>query len=245
MIKAKQAVIDVQADNVAVAERTAKWLIEQMQKAIDKFSICLSGGNTPKLLYQTLAQPEYSKQIPWTKVHLFWGDERFVSQNDDLSNYKMVKTALLDHISIPEANVHFIDTAMVNAAAAADAYEKELKNFYGSNVLTPKHFLFDVTLLGLGGDGHIASLFPNTAVLSEQNAWVKAVIGVKKEDRITLTYPPLQSSAAVAFLVTGAEKKTIIKSVLNGEGDLPASKLKPEGNLYWFLDQTAYMSTSK
>lgn len=120
-----------------------------------------------------------------------------------------------------------------------------MQNYYGHNILEPRHFLFDVTLLGLGADGHIASLFPNNDVLYEQRAWVKAVVGVKSEDRITLTYPPLQSSKAVAFLVTGAEKNPVIKNVINGEGDLPAIRLKPEGKLYWFLDQTAYLSGSK
>ncbi len=244
MIKSKQAVIDVQADKIAVAERTARWLIEQLQKSADKFSLCLSGGNTPKLLYQTLAQPEFSKQIPWSRVHLFWGDERFVPQSDDLSNYKMIRTTLLDHISIPESNIHPINTDFSDAAAAAKAYEKDLQDFYGHSTLNPKQLLFDVTLLGLGSDGHIASLFPNSDVLNEQNAWVKAVSGVKNEDRITLTFPVLQSSKAVAFLVTGVEKNPVIKNVLNGEGDLPAIRLKPEGNLYWFLDQTAYMSVS-
>jgi len=242
MIKAKQAVIDVQADKIAVAKRTATWLIERLQKAGDRFVICLSGGQTPKILYETLAQPEFSKQIPWSKIHFFWGDERFVPKTDDLSNYKMVKRALLDHISIPAANVHPVNTDFNDASSCASNYEKDLQSFYGGKILRPNRLLFDVTLLGIGSDGHTASLFPHSDVLNEQSAWVKAVTGLKSEDRITLTFPVLESSEAVAFLVTGAEKNTILKQVLKGDGDLPAGKLKPEGGLYWFLDQTAYLS---
>ncbi len=245
MIKSKQAVIDVQADTISVAKRAANWLVEHLQKSsVDKFALCLSGGQTPQLLYKTLAQPEFSKQIPWSKVHLFWGDERFVSKSNDLSNYKMVKTVLLDHISIPESNIHPVNTELADVYQAASAYEKELQNYYGNKTLVPHRYLFDVTLLGVGSDGHTASLFPGSDVLKEQNAWVKAVVGVKKEDRITLTVPVLESSKAVAFLATGAEKSPIIKQVLSGDGDLPAARIKPEGNLYWFLDQTAYLSGS-
>ncbi len=245
MIKSKQAVIDVQADTVAVAKRAADWLVEHLQKSsVDKFALCLSGGQTPKILYETLAQPEYAKQIPWSKVHLFWGDERFVPKNNDLSNYKMVKTTLLDHIAMPEANVHPVNTELADVYQAAADYEKELQKFYGNKVLISHQYLFDVTLLGVGGDGHTASLFPGSDVLQEQNVWVKAVVGVKKEDRITLTVPVIESSKSVAFLATGAEKSAIIKQILNGDGDLPAARIKPQGNLYWFLDQTAYLSAS-
>ena len=244
MIKSKQAVIDVQADKIAVANRIAHWLVEQIEKSALRFSICLSGGQTPKLLYQTLAQPDFAKLIPWSKVHFFWGDERFVPKNNDLSNYKMVKMALLDHVPIPQSNIHAVNTDLSEASLAASAYEEDLQSFYGSKILKPEQALFDVTLLGLGNDGHIASLFPNTDVLKEKSAWVKAVLGLNKEDRITLTYPALQSSQSVAFLVTGTEKSAIIKDVLDGDTDLPAGKLKPEGNLFWFLDQTAYLSSS-
>lgn len=246
MIKSKEALIDVQADPLSVAKRTASWLVEQLEKSsAEKFSICLSGGHTPQLLYKTLAQPEYSKLIPWSKVHLFWGDERFVPKTSDASNYKLVKTSLLDHISIPEENVHAVNTDGTDINEASIAYEKELQKYYGDSNLMPQKFLFDITLLGVGSDGHTASLFPGTDVLNEKQAWVKPVIGVQKEDRITLTFPVLESSKAVAFLATGAEKKAIIKQVLQGDGDLPAARIKPHGHLYWFVDQTAYLSGSK
>ena len=153
----------------------------------------------------------------------------------------MVKTALFDHISIPEGNIHAVPTELGDADLAAAAYEKELQAFYGGKVLEAKKFLFDVTLLGTGDDGHTASLFPGTEALKEKSAWVKAVKGVKPEDRITLTYPAIESSDAVAFLVTGADKSPIMKQLLSGNSTLPAAQVRPLGNLYWFLDQAAYL----
>lgn len=241
MIKSQEAVVDVQADTLAVAERVAGWLVERLNVNADKLSLCLSGGKTPKLLYETLAKAEFSSKIPWSKVHIFWGDERFVPKTDLLSNYKMLKTALLDHVSIPEGNIHAVPTELGDAQLSAAAYEKELQAFYGGKVLEEKKFLFDVTLLGIGNDGHTASLFPGTEVLKEKTAWVKAVKGVKPEDRITLTLPTLDSSKAVAFLVTGHDKSAVMKQVLSGTSTLPAAQVRPHGYLYWFLDQAAYL----
>lgn len=241
MIKSQEAVVDVQADTLAVAQRVAHWLVERLSINAEKFSLCLSGGNTPKLLYETLAKPEFSSKIPWSKVHIFWGDERFVPKIDQLSNFKMVKTVLLDYISIPEGNIHAVPVELGNSQLAAAAYEKELQSFYGGKTFATNKFLFDVTLLGIGGDGHTASLFPGSDVLKEKTAWVKAVKGVKPEDRITLTLPALESSKAVAFLVTGHDKSAIMKEVLSGKSILPAAQVKPQGHLFWFLDQAAYL----
>jgi len=241
MIKSQEAIVDVQADNLAVAERVAGWLVERLNINAGNLSLCLSGGKTPKLLYETLAKPEFSSKISWSKVHVFWGDERFVPKNDQLSNFKMVKTALLDNVSIPEGNIHAVPTELGDAELAAAAYEKELQAFYGGRVLVANKFLFDVTLLGIGSDGHTASLFPGSDVLKEKTAWVKAVKGVKPEDRITLTLPVLESSKAVAFLVTGSDKSAVMKQVLTGKSTVPAAQIRPQGHLYWFLDQAAYL----
>jgi 6-phosphogluconolactonase len=241
MIKSQEAIVDVQADTPAVAERVAGWLVERLNVNADKLSLCLSGGKTPKLLYESLAKPEHARNIPWSKVHIFWGDERFVPKTDPLSNFKMVKTALLDHVSIPEGNIHAVPIELGNSDLSAAAYEKDLQTFYGGKTLVAKKFLFDVTLLGIGGDGHTASLFPGTDILKEKTAWVKAVKGVKPEDRITLTLPVLESSKAVAFLVTGGDKSAIMKEILGGKSTLPAGQVRPEGHLYWFLDQAAYL----
>lgn len=244
MIKSQQAVVDVQPDTVAVAKRVSNWLIERLNERADRFSLCISGGQTPRLLYETLGQPEFADKIPWSKVHIFWGDERFVPKSDQLSNYKMVKTALLDRVQIPQANIHPVPTELGDSTLAAAAYEKDLQDFYGSKTLTAKHFLFDITLLGIGNDGHTASLFPGTEVLKEKTAWVKSVRGVKSEDRITLTIPVLESSRVLAFLVTGSDKSAILKQVMDGQSNLPAASIKPTGSLYWFLDQAAYLSKS-
>lgn len=241
MIKSQEAVVDVQADTLAVAQRVAQWLVERLSVPADRFSLCLSGGNTPKLLYQTLGKSEFASKIPWSKVHIFWGDERFVAKTDQLSNFKMVKTALLDHVSIPESNVHAVPVELGNSQLAAAAYAKELQSFYGSKTFTANKFLFDVTFLGIGSDGHTASLFPGTDALKEKTAWVKSVHGVKPEDRITLTLPAIESSKAVAFLVTGHDKSTVMKEILSGKSNLPAAQVRPQGNLFWFLDQAAYL----
>ena len=151
----------------------------------------------------------------------------------------MVREALLSRAPIPALNVHPIPTEGVSAEAAASAYERQLKSFYGAECLDPARPLFDVTLLGLGPDGHTASLFPGTAVLAEQNRWVAAVVGAKSEARITLTYPALESSRNAAFLVEGEEKRAILNWLCRGDDSLPAARLRPAGMLRVFADEAA------
>src|SRR4029079_16803711 len=165
---------------------------------IGLFSVCLSGGSTPRQLYEHLAEPPYRNTFPWSRTHWFWGDERFVSHDEPLSNYCMVREALLSRARILRAKIHPIPTEGINREAAASAYERELKSFYGAARLDPARPLFDVNLLGLGPDGHTASWFPGTAVRAERNRWVAAVVGAKPEARITLTYPALESSRHAA-----------------------------------------------
>jgi 6-phosphogluconolactonase len=240
MLKSAQTVIDIQPDAVSVAGKVAHWLLELALKAKDRFTVCLSGGATPKLLYQTLADKKIADQMPWEIIHWFWGDERFVSKKDPLSNYHMVEEAMLAKVKLPPKNIHAVNTDVKEPELAAAMYEKELKALYGSDKLDPEKPLFDVTLLGLGPDGHTASLFPGTHVLNERVAWVSAVVGAKPEARITLTYPALESSRAVAFLVTGREKREIAKQVLTGASELPAARVRPVGTLFWFFDEAAY-----
>src|SRR5579875_3761499 len=160
----EQPVVDVSPDPKALADKVAAWLLELAQGKPGPFSLCLSGGSTPKALYQRLAEPPYRDAFPWARTHLFWGDERFVPHDHELSNYRMVKEALLDHAPIPAENIHPIPTdGEVKAAAAA--YQRTLQSFYGSDGLDPAKALFDVNLLGLGPDGHTASLFPGTETL--------------------------------------------------------------------------------
>ncbi len=204
-----------------------------------RFAVALSGGSTPRRLYETLASPEFLDVFPWPRTHWFWGDERFVPHGDSLSNYLMVREAMLSRAPVPAANIHAVPTEGLTPEGAASAYERELKSFYGTDRLDPALPLFDITLLGLGPDGHTASLFPGNPALQERQRWVVAVIGAKSEARITLTYPPLENSAAVAFLVEGTEKQGVFSRFRRGDPALPASHLQPNGKLWLFADAAA------
>ena len=234
-----EAKLEILADPEALSHRVADWLLEMATAKDGIFAIDLSGGSTPRRLYECLAGPPYRNSFPWSRTHWFWGDERFVPHDDALSNYRMVREALLSRAPIPALNVHPIPTEGVSPEAAASAYERQLKSFYGAECLDPARPLFDVTLLGLGPDGHTASLFPGTAVLVEQNRWVAAVVGAKSEARITLTYPALESSRNAAFLVEGEEKRAILNRLCRGDDSLPAARLRPAGMLRVFADEAA------
>jgi 6-phosphogluconolactonase len=230
---------DILADPDALARRVAEWLAGLARASQGRFAVALAGGSTPRRLYEHLAAPPLRADYPWARSHWFWGDERFVPPDDPRSNGRMVREALLAHVPVPPENIHTVPTEGIEPAAAAAVYERELKSFYGAERLDPRRPLFDVTLLGLGEDGHTASLFPGTAALAERERWVVAVLGAKAEPRITLTYPALESSAEVAFLVAGAEKGAILRRFRAGDDDLPASRLRPVGRGHLFVDAAA------
>ncbi len=235
--------LEVLADAAAVSRRVADWLLEIAMAKDGVFAVCLSGGSTPRQLYERLAEPLYRDAFPWSRTHWFWGDERFVPHDDALSNYRMAREALLSRAPIPPLNIHPIPTGGPNKGispeASATVYERELKSFYGAERLDPARPLFDVNLLGLGSDGHTASLFPGTAVLAERDRWVAAVVGAKAEARVTLTYPALESSRHAAFLVDGEEKRSILDRLCRGDDGLPAARLRPVGTLWIFADEAA------
>jgi 6-phosphogluconolactonase len=231
--------LQVLADPDALANRVADWMLGLATGTVGAFAVALSGGSTPKRLYERLASPPYRDAFPWSRTHLFWGDERFVPHDDVLSNYRMVREALLSHVPIPAINIHAVSTNGLTPEQSAARYARELKAFYGAERLDPARPLFDVTLLGLGLDGHTASLFPNTAVLKEREHWATAVIGAKAEPRITLTYPVLESSRHMAFLVAGEEKQAILNRLRHGDDSLPAARLQPAGALCAFVDAAA------
>ena len=231
--------LEVSRTPQAMAEHVAGWLLELALASEGRFSLCLSGGSTPKALYRRLSRPPYRDDFPWDRTHLWWGDERFVPPDDPLSNFRMVKEALLDHAPIPPKKVHGTPTTGLTPQEAAARYEAALKAFYGADALDPARPLFDVNLLGLGPDGHTASLFPGTAVLHEREAWAAAVIGAKDEPRITLTYPVLESARHAAFLVEGADKAPILFRLREGEPGLPAAHVRPVGELVIFTDAAA------
>jgi 6-phosphogluconolactonase len=230
---------EILADPETVSRRVADWLLALATSKQGLFAVALSGGSSPQRLYERLAGPPYREVFPWSRTHWFWGDERFVPHKDAQSNYRMVKEALLSRAPIPAGNIHPIPTEGVSPEAAASAYERELKSFYGTECLDPARPLFDVNFLGLGPDGHTASLFPGTAVLAERDRWVAAVVGFKAEARVTLTYPVLESSRHAAFLVVGEEKRAIFDRFCRGDDTLPSVHLHPIGKLWIFADAAA------
>jgi 6-phosphogluconolactonase len=151
----------------------------------------------------------------------------------------MVHQALFSQVPVPEANIHAIPTEGLTPEQAAMAYEATLKEFYGTDTLDPKQPLFDVTLLGIGEDGHTASLFPGQPALRERRRWTAAVVGARSEPRITLTYPALDSSSHVAFLATGEGKREAVARAMAGDGETPAAQVRPVGHLHWFIDRAA------
>lgn len=239
MTSPRGARLEVLADPTALSRRVADWMLELATAKDGIFTIALSGGSTPRELYERLAGAPYRDAFPWSRTHVFWGDERFVPHDDVQSNYRMTREALLSRGPIPATNVHPIPTEGVSPEAAASAYERELRSFYGAEHFDPARPLFDVTLLGLGPDGHTASLFPGTAVLAERERWVAAVPRANSETRITLTYPTLESSRCAAFLVVGKEKRAIFDRLRRGDESLPAARLHPTGELRFFGDAAA------
>ena len=240
MTSSSEAHLKTLADPEALARHVADWLIAAATQNDRPFAVALSGGSTPRRLYELLAGPPYRETFPWARTHWFWGDERFVPHDSSQSNYRMVREAMLARAPVPRANVHPVPTKGLTPEAAALAYEQDLRTFYGASALRPDRPLFDVALLGLGPEGHIASLFPGTTILKERTRWVGAVIGAKPEPRITLTYPALESSREVAFLVAGAAKRAVLEQLLQGDPELPAAHLHPvHGTLRIFADRAA------
>jgi len=231
------ATLDILPNAQSVASRAAEWIAGRVAATADVFRIALSGGDTPRLLYQELASPEYRDRIEWRRVELFWGDERFVPHTDERSNYRMVRETLLAHAPVLIDHIHPVLTED-DPESAAQRYEATLKSVYGADALDPSRPLFQLVLLGLGEDGHTASLFPGGIVLKERLRWVAAV-GNRDEPRITLTYPAIQSSHAVAFLVVGEEKAEIVRRVQEGDQSLPATRVRSDGEIVWFLDHAA------
>ena len=239
MTSPPKAKLEILADSEVLARRVAQWLYAVAISKNGVFAVALSGGSTPRRLYELLAQPAYGERFPWSRTHWFWGDERFVPHDDLASNYHMVREALLAHAPVPPINIHPIPTEGVSPEAAADAYERELKSFYGADRMDKSRQLFDVVLLGLGIDGHTASLFPGSGVLEVRDRWVAPVQRGDSEARITLTYPALESGRHVAFLITGGEKRMAFSRLRRGDDDLPATRLNPSGELICFVDQAA------
>lgn len=232
-------VVDVADDAADLADRVAIWLATRIAAAPTRVVLNLSGGSTPKRVYELLGGEDLGGRVDWRKVHLFWGDERFVPKDHKDSNFRMAWEAMIRHVPIPAGQVHPIPTEAGSPQESAALYSETLQGFYGARTLDPQRPLFDVTLLGLGTDGHVASLFPKSAALDEREAWATSIIGVKPEPRISLTYPVLESSAAILFLVSGAEKRDILARALANDPSLPASRLASRGTIRIIADRAA------
>jgi 6-phosphogluconolactonase len=230
--------IETLPDPAALARHVADWMTSAALAATDAFRVSLSGGSTPKALFTLLTTDEYLRRFPWTRVSWFWGDERFVPYDHPESNYRMTREAMLAKAPVPPENIHPVPTDGTPDVAAT-RYERVLQAAYGAEVLDPARPLFDITLLGLGPDGHTASLLPADPVLQERKRWVAAVSHGRPEIRITMTYPVIESSRQVAFLVTGKQKEAIFRSIRTGNSQVPAARVRPVGELIWFVDQAA------
>jgi 6-phosphogluconolactonase len=229
----------------AVSRAALGELLRSMRDAVKErgvFAIALAGGRTPAKMYDLWAHAEgQGARTQWDKVHLFWGDERYVPRTDPLSNYRMARETLIEHVPIPPLNVHPMagPEDFATPEKAAEAYEAELRKFFGS---APP--ILDVQLLGLGVEGHTASLFPGSPALEEKKRWVAAVEApAKPPQRLTLTPVVLNQARNTFFLVCGADKHEIIVALRSEpESKLsryPASMIRPEGRVLWFLDKAA------
>ncbi len=207
-----------------------------------KFAVVLAGGSTPRRTYQLLAQEPLRSAVQWKGVHFFWGDERAVPPDHPDSNYGMARATLLQPLGVPPAQVHRICGEHPDPHAAAQAYEQEIARFFSQPPLNPPPS-FDFVFLGVGPDGHIASLFPGTAALQERKRWVVANwVPQLRSWRITLTLPVLNAASCLCFLVMGAEKAPVVRRALANGGEaqsLPVAQLRPKHRVLWFLDHAA------
>jgi 6-phosphogluconolactonase len=241
--------IEVYPDAERLAQAAAAHFAALAGEAIadhGRFAVALAGGSTPKAAYKLLAEDEFVSHVDWARVHVFWGDERPVAPDHPDSNYRMAREALLDHVLLPAENVHRMRGELEPAQAAAD-YEQELRLFFASpskDQGTEPRARFDLVLLGMGDDGHTASLFPGTAAIEEQTAWVIAHF-VEKLDtwRITLTPAVINTAADVTFIVSGSGKAERLRQVLTGPyqpEEWPAQIVDPNrGRLRWLVDEAA------
>lgn len=222
-------------DPIATAAAVAQWISERCGQS-RAFRIAASGGSTPRFLYEALASSTFRGSIDWALWHVFFGDERAVPPDDPKSNYRLVHDTLLSRVSIPAGQVHRMEAERPDIDAAAAEYSLLLETEVG---IPPR---LDVVLLGLGSDGHTASLFPKTAALEVADAWAtRGQAPEEPTDRISLTLPTLNAAAHVAFVVSGAAKADALRGVVSGT--VPAARVRPDqGALLWFLDSTAARS---
>ena len=227
--------MEVVADLEALSARAAEIIADRIRGCAATFRLALSGGRTPRGCYRHLA---HLHQVPWDCVEIFLGDERFVPPDHPDSNYRLIRETLLASGTVQPRGV-FAVPFDGEAERAADAYEEILRQQYGSSRLLPDRPLFDLQLLGLGEDGHTASLLPGQPVLEERTRWVAVVPEGRREPRISLTYPALESSRVTLFLVSGAGKKDALARARASDASIPAGRLQPQGEVIWLVDRAA------
>jgi 6-phosphogluconolactonase len=233
-----------------LSRAAAEFIVELAETAVTErtiFTLALSGGSTPRLLYEYLAKEEFSQRMPWEHTHIFWGDERCVSPDHPDSNFAMAFETLISKAPLPSENVHRVTTEGELPKAAAREYEKSLREFFQdtAHARVPLAFpSFDLILLGLGKDGHTASLFPGEPVLEEKIRWVVAVAGTSASPavpRVTLTFPVINQARCVLFLASGSDKRDVFQKILGSPESAaqhyPAARVRPSGSLLWFIDE--------
>jgi 6-phosphogluconolactonase len=240
-VEQENDMIRIYNDLEALSQAAAELFVIQSRQAsmiCGRFSVALSGGGTPHRTYELLTTPPYRDRVHWNEVHVFWSDERCVSADDPRSNAHMARQVLLNHVPIPPQNIHPVLTDR-SPQEAAELYEQELRHFFSTQ--NPN---FHLVLLGLGANGHIASLFPHTSVLNEQKRWVSAV-HVKELNmyRVTFTAPFINQASQVVFLVSGLDKAVVLERVLEGPYQprkLPAQLIRPNDTQpIWLVDRAA------
>lgn len=230
--------IEVLPDTQGIVAKALALVVERLNQAVearDQGAIALAGGSTPKPLYEALA----SQELPWDKIHIFWGDERYVPSEHPDSNQKMAREAWLNKVDIPEANIHPMPTDSGDPVVDAAKHEQELQDFFG--VKAGEFPQFDIILLGTGGDAHTASLFPHTEALGVRDRLI--TVGRKDgQPRLTFTVPLINQARCVIFLVAGANKQDAIAHIFDPHADpltYPARFVEPTQELWWLLDQAA------
>lgn len=239
----KEYIVHILQDKDALYLASAGYWLQQARQAIQArgvFHVALTGGSTPQALYRLLAGPDYAAQLDWPNIHVYIGDERYVPHGHPDSNFGMAKACLLDHVAIPAANLHPIPTDDDNAGQSAARYADELRKLLPDG---DKQFpQFDLIMLGMGDDGHTASLFPDTEILHERDKSVAAVYVDKLASwRISLTYPSLNQARQIMLMVSGDGKADILAQVLTAGSErlYPVQQVHNAGEMHWFIDQAA------
>jgi 6-phosphogluconolactonase len=234
-----QRQVIVVADPPALAKAAADRILARIAANPGRIAICLTGGSSPKKLYELLGTEAYRSHIPWDRTHWFIGDERFVPASDPRNNMAMARGTFLDRL-VPASHIHPIP-ADNSPDESAERYQRELRSFYGADRLDPGRSLFDVVLMGVGPDGHTASIFPDYPALAETERWVVGVPQAHVEPfvpRVTLTLPALASCREMLFEVAGSDKRAILTRVLDGE-NLPAARARSIAETVWLVDAAA------